>query len=192
MHHQYHILYKTTCIVTSHYYVGMHSTNDLNDGYSGSGRILLNSIRKYGRENHIVDVLEHCQNREELTLRENVTVDDKMLADPLCMNLVRGGNTMPHEYNRNPVSAKLQAISLSRYFEEHANRDSLSKSVNRSYKRAEVRARVAKKLSEEQVIEIRRLYTLGGLTYNELGTMFGVGGTTIWMIVTYRTWKNAA
>ena len=38
--HKYHYIYKTTCNVTGKYYIGMHSTSNLNDGYIGSGRRL--------------------------------------------------------------------------------------------------------------------------------------------------------
>jgi hypothetical protein len=33
---KYHFIYKTTCLITNKYYIGMHSTDDLEDGYVGS------------------------------------------------------------------------------------------------------------------------------------------------------------
>lgn len=33
---EYHFIYKTTNLLTGKYYIGMHSTNDLNDGYLGA------------------------------------------------------------------------------------------------------------------------------------------------------------
>lgn len=35
--HKYHFLYETTCFVNGKSYIGVHSTNDLNDGYIGCG-----------------------------------------------------------------------------------------------------------------------------------------------------------
>lgn len=38
--YKYHIIYKTTNLINGKIYVGMHSTDNLNDGYLGSGWIL--------------------------------------------------------------------------------------------------------------------------------------------------------
>ena len=88
---EYHIIYKTTCTVTSKYYIGMHTTAKLDDGYMGSGIRLRRSLNKYGRDNHIVTILEYCGSREELALREHAIVNEQILLDPLNMNLMIGG-----------------------------------------------------------------------------------------------------
>ncbi len=36
----YYVIYKTTNLVNGKFYIGKHQTNDLNDGYIGSGKIL--------------------------------------------------------------------------------------------------------------------------------------------------------
>ena len=48
---KFHFIYKTTCSVNGKYYYGMHSTDDLEDGYIGSGTKLWHSIKKHGLEN---------------------------------------------------------------------------------------------------------------------------------------------
>lgn len=35
---KYHYLYKTTNLITNEFYIGVHSTYDLKDGYLGSGK----------------------------------------------------------------------------------------------------------------------------------------------------------
>ena len=86
-----HYIYKTICNVTQRYYIGMHSTSKLDDGYMGSGLRLRRSIRKYGKENHTKEILEYLETREELVLREIEIVNKELIEDDLCMNLKGGG-----------------------------------------------------------------------------------------------------
>lgn len=88
---KYHYIYKTTCKVTGKYYIGMHSTDNLDDGYLGSGKRLWYSIRKYGEENHEIEKLEFFETREKLREREIQIVNEDLINDPLCMNLSLGG-----------------------------------------------------------------------------------------------------
>lgn len=88
---KFHYIYKTTCLVSNRYYIGMHSTDDLNDGYVGSGKRLRYSIRKHGLENHSVEIMEYHESRAKLAMRESELVNPDVLTDPLCMNLKLGG-----------------------------------------------------------------------------------------------------
>ena len=88
---KYHFMYKTTNIITKRFYVGMHSTNNLDDEYLGSGKFLWYSLNKYGRENHKIERFEFFETREELRNREAEIVNENLLKDPLCMNLTFGG-----------------------------------------------------------------------------------------------------
>ena len=88
---KYHFIYKTSNLLNGKFYVGMHSTDNLEDGYVGSGKRLGYSIRKYGFENHKFEILEFLPSREELKKREAEVVNEEMLKHPLCMNLKFGG-----------------------------------------------------------------------------------------------------
>lgn len=88
---KYHYLYKTTNVINGNYYIGIHSTYKMKDGYLGSGTRLWNSIYKYGKENFIKEELEFFETREELLQREKEVVNEKMLQDSHCMNLIVGG-----------------------------------------------------------------------------------------------------
>jgi hypothetical protein len=87
-----HYLYKTTCLVTGRYYIGMHSTCNLEDGYLGSGKRLRYSIRKHGKENHVKEILEFFDSRELLVEGEKQIVNSELIQDENCMNLKEGGN----------------------------------------------------------------------------------------------------
>jgi group I intron endonuclease len=89
--YQYHYIYKVTNLINQKYYIGMHSTNNLEDGYMGSGERITRSIKKYGKENFKFEILEMLPNRDLLKKRENEIVNQILLEDTLCMNLVYGG-----------------------------------------------------------------------------------------------------
>lgn len=88
---KYHFIYKTTNILSGKYYIGMHSTNDLDDGYLGSGTRLRYSINKHGKENFIREILEFLPTREELKNRETEIVNLNEIAKINCINLKVGG-----------------------------------------------------------------------------------------------------
>jgi hypothetical protein len=89
---KYHYIYKTTCLVTGKFYVGMHSTDNLEDDYLGSGKILGYSRKKYGDENHVREIIEMLPSREALKAREKEIVNEELLADTLNINLKYGGD----------------------------------------------------------------------------------------------------
>lgn len=88
---KYHIIYKTTCLITKKYYIGMHSTDDLEDGYMGSGKALRYSLKVYGKENHKVEILEMVESSELLAEREKSIVTLSKVRNGKCMNLKVGG-----------------------------------------------------------------------------------------------------
>lgn len=88
---KYHFIYKTTNLLSGRYYIGMHSTNDLEDGYLGSGNRVRLAIRKHGKENFKREILEFCENRDELKKREGEVITLDEISKEECMNLVVGG-----------------------------------------------------------------------------------------------------
>jgi hypothetical protein len=89
--HKYHYSYKITNTKNGKYYIGMHSTQNLDDDYMGSGRMIRESIRKHGKEAHTKEILEFFDDRESLRKREIELVNEDLLNDPMCMNLQPGG-----------------------------------------------------------------------------------------------------
>jgi hypothetical protein len=89
---KYHYIYKTTNLKNGKFYVGMHSTNNLNDGYLGSGTRLRRSIRRNGTQNFKLEILEFLPDRISLKFREKQLITENLLKDPMCMNLTLGGS----------------------------------------------------------------------------------------------------
>ena len=88
---KHHYIYKTTCLITERYYIGMHSTDYLDDGYLGSGKRLGYSIKKHGRKNHKREILEFLPDRKSLREREEQIVSEDCLRNDDCLNLRKGG-----------------------------------------------------------------------------------------------------
>lgn len=88
---KFHFIYKTTNLINNNFYVGMHSTDTLDDGYVGSGKRLWWSIKKYGKENFNFEILEFLPDRKKLKEREKEIINEEFLKDPLCLNIRIGG-----------------------------------------------------------------------------------------------------
>lgn len=76
------------------YYIGQHRTNDINDGYVGSGTILRNYYKVYGAkegETFTKDILQYCSSIAELNKVEKALIADKYETDSDCINLIAGG-----------------------------------------------------------------------------------------------------
>lgn len=86
-----HIIYKITNLINERFYIGMHSTKNIDDGYLGSGRRIKAEVKKYGKENFQKEILEYAFTRKVLEEREAQIVNDELLRDPLCLNLKNGG-----------------------------------------------------------------------------------------------------
>lgn len=87
---KFHFVYKTTRF-DGKYYFGIHSTDNLTDGYMGSGTYIGRSLKKHGRDKHKIEILEFCESRDTAFKREGELVTLNTLADEMCMNNIPGG-----------------------------------------------------------------------------------------------------
>lgn len=95
----YYYTYKVTLLkgsLAGKYYYGQHKTRDLKDGYSGSGRKVLDYFSKYPRiegVTYVKQILGFYSDEEELNLAEKELIGDKYKTDPDCLNLRAGGDS---------------------------------------------------------------------------------------------------
>lgn len=141
----YYYTYKITCLkgrLKDHYYYGQHHTDDLDDGYCGSGSI----IRKYYKKHKAIEgvtytkeILGFYSNATELNEAEKVLIGDNYKNDPMCLNITHGSyKEWTEEARKNASeSAKLRTDrkawnkdkhmpegfgeKISNYFKEHGH-----------------------------------------------------------------------
>ena len=122
--YQYHLIYKTINVVNKKYYIGKHSTDDVNDGYMGSGVVLNRAIKKYGKENFKREII-FIFNDEKIALAK----EKEMVTHTFCRldetyNLKEGGlGGSPLEETRYKISKTLKNRTLT---EEHRKNMSLA------------------------------------------------------------------
>lgn len=62
------VVYCTTNLINGKKYIGKDSNN--NPKYLGSGRMLMEDFKIYGRKNFKKEIIEYCKNDEELIIKE--------------------------------------------------------------------------------------------------------------------------
>lgn len=90
-HYEFYILYETTCEVNSMTYIGCHATNDLNDGYLGSGTHLTRAIKKHGKDSFSRKIIQFFDNPVDMFASEKLTVTEDYVKNKNTYNLVVGG-----------------------------------------------------------------------------------------------------
>jgi hypothetical protein len=130
-----YIIYKITNLINNRYYIGAHATNDENDRYFGSGSLLKEAIKKYGKSSFKKEILEVCKNAEHMFLRESEIVDINVVNDDLSYNIKLGGKggkgskkseahkeairkSVIENYKGNPNRIKKKGIGVGRKFPE--------------------------------------------------------------------------
>jgi len=86
-----YIIYKTTNIINSKFYIGYHESEILEDSYLGSGKLLKKAISKYGKQNFKKEILYVFPTKEEALLKELELVSEDFVKSDKNYNLKVGG-----------------------------------------------------------------------------------------------------
>lgn len=86
-----YFIYKITNKLNGKIYIGQHKTNNIDDGYMGSGIHLKNAIEKHGIENFEREILCYADDEDHLDLLEREFVDEEFVLREDTYNMVVGG-----------------------------------------------------------------------------------------------------
>ena len=148
----YGYVYETTCLINGKKYIGMHKWDkpEIDNNYLGSGLLLKQAIKKYGKENFSCKILLCCDSREELSKAERELISKtKAPINEQYYNIEDGGFGGHSEFCVQPITEnQLKALENGR---KKPASDKL-KSTLRNYRlNVVVTEETRKKLSENQL-----------------------------------------
>lgn len=128
MEKKYNYTYQIKNLINGKTYIGVHSTDDLDDGYMGSGYRLKQSMRKHGKENFVKTIMCFFDTAEEMYEEEKFLVDEKWVKRKDTYNLTLGGNRPPINDRPHSEETKMK-ISKNNSMYRQENKDKLSKKL---------------------------------------------------------------
>lgn len=126
--YMYYLVYKITNNVNGKIYIGAHKTEDKNDEYMGSGQLIKNAIKKYGRSNFTKEILFEATNAEEMFEKEALLIE----LGPHSYNLYKSGIGGTGFYNGNATQARLDKLKDEKWREEFGRK--ISEGLKKKYR----------------------------------------------------------
>lgn len=133
---KYNFVYKTTNLVNGKIYIGVHSTDNLEDGYIGCG-IYRNSdavnkakktrfygfasaVTRYGYDNFKTAILKFFKTKEEAYIYESKIVTEKFVNSDKTYNIKIGGECAPNSkgIKRTEIFKKQKSTQIKTYMDK--------------------------------------------------------------------------
>lgn len=89
---KYYYVYRIVNDINGKEYIGFHSTNVLDDGYMGSGKLIIKAIEKYGIEHFHKEIIQIFDNQKDAEELERELVNEDYVKRKDTYNISLGGN----------------------------------------------------------------------------------------------------
>jgi group I intron endonuclease len=149
-----YVIYKTTNTVNGKFYIGVHRTLNLNDGYMGCGHFkgrkirenldtpFYRALKKYGDSAFVTKILYSFNEESIAYSKEKELIDIK---DPLCYNSKPGGIGGFHpDTNKGRIFTEEERLKMSKSAKERSKRLLLQTNLLKKH----VQSRVGKTYAE--------------------------------------------
>jgi hypothetical protein len=107
----HYLIYKITNKLDNKIYVGKHKTEDKDDDYFGSGKLLKRAVKKHGKENFTKEIMCECDSLEQMNQIEAAIVDEEFIARDDTYNLSLGGEGGWEYVNANGLSGSTNNLT---------------------------------------------------------------------------------
>jgi hypothetical protein len=110
-----YIVYQITNLVNKKFYVGVHQTNNIDDGYMSSSNVVNDAIKKYGKENFKKEVLFEFNDAETMFAKEAEIVNEDFVKRKDTYNLKTGGTGSTSHLNDGSEEHKQRCRDANNY-----------------------------------------------------------------------------
>ena len=102
----YGVIYKVTCTTNCKIYVGQTtlSIQERFNAHSKADSLLGKDIRSFGRENFRIEVIEECENADQLNERERFWINELNCKFPNGYNTMNGGSCIRERKNNSELA----------------------------------------------------------------------------------------
>ncbi len=111
----FYTIYKITNKTNGKFYIGLHETKDLLDGYMGSGNEIKDEIYRIGEHNFFKEILYVFNNRQDMINKEGEIVNAEFVLREDTYNVVRGGTSA----NKNLCTNLIEESEEYNYFKNY-------------------------------------------------------------------------
>lgn len=107
----YYTIYKVLNEINNKEYIGQHQTENLSDNYMGSGIVITQAIKKYGKDNFRKTILFVFKTYDEMNNKEMELVTEEYIKQDNTYNISIGGQGgICHSYKNTTVARKKSSI----------------------------------------------------------------------------------
>lgn len=142
-------IYKITNKLNGKFYYGVHNGKHT-DSYMGSGKLLKLAQNKNGIENFSKEILLWFDTEEEAYEYEGVIVNQKMVDDPMCYNIMLGGKGSMGREHTEEAKEKISKANKGENNYWHGKKlpEEVKQKISKAIKGKKVSKETKKKMSD--------------------------------------------
>lgn len=135
---KHYLIYQITNTVNNKIYIGKHITENVDDDYFGSGKLLSYAKEKYGIDKFVKTILFELQNEEEMNLLEKYVVTQEFCDRKDTYNINVGGDGGWSYINelrkKNPIIRQQHCYNFAHGSREYCHTQDFSNAISNALK----------------------------------------------------------